>query len=213
MKHAYLISSCWYKEKITDPYRVINVAFDLSSIAFYRKTIKGMLAAACSTKIFRKDNPGELLFDLEMIESVINAAYVITKEKKESPLYSYAGNLFDPHLYCGRDPNLTEWKYFPRALSKKEYINPYLVFKRFFKFQSLKAWKEALREVLDCALTTTTHVDNGVRMDLVSMCTHLTKLMEAAHLIDLRRTGQEVEQVKEAKILSPELISALCLEQ
>lgn len=181
-QHDYLATSCWYKEIITDPYQVIAELFTFADIAFYRKLIKGVVSFTYRSNIYRKDDPGSLLYEFKMLESAINAAYLINKQKKESPIEVDGYNLLNKNLYCGRHVS-NEWDYFPRSLSVKEYKNPYLVFKNFFKYQKLDKWKKDLQEVLEYSLYKYT---DGLELELLDIYFHLTKLIEAAHLIDVR---------------------------
>jgi hypothetical protein len=68
----------------------------------------------------------------------------------------------------------------------KEYKNPYVVFKRFFKFKELPKWKSDLQDILSYALGKDTLFEAGVYIDCLSIYLHLTKLIEAAHLVDAR---------------------------
>lgn len=184
--NEYLKTSLWYKETITDPYQVIAEFFTAADIASYRKCIRDVLKAACSNHIWKKENPGELLYEFQKLESIINAAYLLNKEKKKSPLNIRKDNLFNPNLYCGWQGNSTEWDFFPRLLSFKEYSNPYLTFKRFFKYLPLSDWKQELKDLMEYALVQTSFSEAGIEKDILSMYFHLTKLVEAAHLIDVR---------------------------
>lgn len=179
----YLLTSCWYKEIIIDPYQVIAAAFDFSDLAPYRKVIKGVLLSIHQNKIYYKDAPANLLYEFKMLESVVNAAYIINKEKRKSPIEVWTSDLFNKNLYCGWRSNSNGWADFPRSLSMQEYINPYLVFKKFFKYQKLDKWKEDLQEMLDYGLSKNS---DCVELDLLQLYLHLTKLIEAAHLIDVR---------------------------
>jgi len=71
-------------------------------------------------------------------------------------------------------------------LSLKEYSDPYVVFKRFFKFLSLAEWKRELNDILEYALVTTSFWDAGIEANSLSIFIHLTKLVEAVQLIDVR---------------------------
>ena len=184
----YLQTSLWYKEKITDPYQVIAEFFCSAGLTAYRKCIKAALGAASGKHIWRKYNPGDLLYEFKMIESVINAAYLINKENKTSPLIIKKESSFNPNLFCGWHVDSTQWDYFPRVLSFKEYVNPYLTFKRFFKYLSLPKWKQELQDLLEYALVETSLAEAGIEKDMLSLYLHLTKLIEAAHLIDVRET-------------------------
>ena len=123
---------------------------------------------------------------LERLESGINAAYLINKEKKKSPLSIGKDDVFNPNLYCSWHADQGEWDFFPRSLSLKEYIDPYLVFKRFFKYLTLAEWKDELRELMEFALGKTSFSEACVDFDTLQIYFHLTKLVEAAHLIDVR---------------------------
>jgi hypothetical protein len=182
----YLSTSVWYREAITDPYQTIAEFFSADDIASFRKHIKAMLKAACSDCSWRKSEPGDLLYYLKLIESVINAAFLINKDKKQSPLDITPKDIFNPNLYCGRHANNAEWDYFPRVLSFKEFSNPYLAFTHFFKYLPLAEWKSQLQEISEYALVNMSLFEAGIEMDILSLYFYLTKLVEAAHLIDVR---------------------------
>ena len=113
MKHDYLDTSLWYREKINNPYQIIVDFFSAADIASHRRTIKSVLRAVCTNRIWRKDNPGDLLYDFKLFESVINAAYLINKEKKKvhcqlvikiflTPIYTLVGMLTLPNGIISR---------------------------------------------------------------------------------------------------------------
>ena len=185
-EHDYIDTSIWYKNEITDPYQAITELFTAADLAYYRRTIKGALNAACSDKVWNKTSPGDLLWFLERLESGINAAHLINKEKKKSPLSIGKEDVFNPNLYCSWHADQGEWDFFPRSLSLKEYIDPYLAFKKFFKYLTLAEWKDRLRELMEFALGKTSFSEACVDFDTLQIYFHLTKLVEAAHLIDVR---------------------------
>jgi hypothetical protein len=186
----YLNTSVWYKEKITDPYQTFAEFFSAADLVSHKKTVKEALDAASSSRIYDKRNPGDLLYSLGLLESVINSSYLLNMEKKKSPLSIEANDVFDPNLFRGwLGGNLTDWDYFPRMLSLKEFKNPYIVFKRFFRFQDLSAWKTDLRTIAEYALVKTCLSEACIDLDTLSIYCYLTKLIEAAHLIDVRETN------------------------
>lgn len=79
MKHEYLETSVWFKDKITDPYQIIAAFFDAADIAHHRKIIKYILQVACSDRCWEKQEPGHLLYEFSLLESVINAAWVLKR--------------------------------------------------------------------------------------------------------------------------------------
>jgi hypothetical protein len=196
-KHdEYLATSVWYREVIKDPYQVIAEFFTSATIASYRKTIKGVLIAISKEKFYENESPSDLLYDFKMIESVINAAYIINQEKKKPPIEVSPTDVFNKNLYCGIDSKDTEWDYFPRSLSMKEFIDPYLAFKKFFRYQKLGAWKRDMQKILQYAISDVSFFEAGLTFDVLSIYFHLTKLVEAAHLIDVRENTHVGGQIK-----------------
>jgi hypothetical protein len=185
-EHEYIETSIWYREEIKDPYQIFAEYFSGADLVSQKKTVKTALNAAGSNHIWNKRNPGDLIYSFGQLESVINAAYLINKEKKKSPLSIENDSLHDPNLYRGWIGGLTDWDYFPRILSLKQYKDPYVVFKRFFKSQSLAEWKSDLRAISEYALVMTSLSETGIHMDTLAVYIYLTKLIEAAHLIDVR---------------------------
>lgn len=53
---------------------------------------------------------------------------------------------------------------------------------------SLPKWKQELQDLLEYALVETSLSEAGIEKDMLSLYLHLTKLVEAAHLIDVRET-------------------------
>jgi hypothetical protein len=185
-ENDYIDTSIWHKNEITDPYQTIAEFFTAADLVYYRKTIKDALNAACSDKVWNKTSPGDLLWFFERLESVINAAYLINKDKKKSPLSIGKEDVFNPNLYCSWHADQAEWDFFPRSLSLKEYIDPYLAFKKFFNYLTLPEWKDELHDLMEFALGKTSFSEACVDFDTLTIYFHLTKLVEAAHLIDVR---------------------------
>lgn len=185
-EHDYIETSIWYKDEIADPDQIIAEFFSAAGPAANRKIIRNLLFAANSTKMYNKDTPGDLLFHMRLFESLINAAYMINQQKRKSPLEISNYELFNPNLFRGWGRDTTDWDFIPHSLSLKEYTDPYVVFKRFFKFKELPKWKGDLQEILSYALGKDSLFEAGVYIDCLSIYLHLTKLIEAAHLIDVR---------------------------
>lgn len=123
-EHDYIDTSIWYKNEISDPYQAIAELFTAADVAYYRKTIKGALDAACSGKFWNKSSPGDLLWFFERLESVINAAYLINKEKKKSPLSIGKDDVFNPNLYCSWHADLNGWDFFSVLCRLKSILIP-----------------------------------------------------------------------------------------
>ena len=167
---------------ITDPYQVFAALFSVAPISDFRKMINKMMLHAGINKVYKPAAPCDFLYYLRLLKSVMKAAHALRKVKK-SAIQVLETDMFNKKYYCRSFQHSDEWADFPRFLSKNEYCNPYLVFKRMFKFQDLDDWSEDLNELGEYALSNNA-IEQG--LDIISIHSHLTKLVEAAHLIDIR---------------------------
>lgn len=185
-KHDYLVGSRWSKTQIADPYEAIAECFTSCHLTDFRKFITGVFLFIYRDKIYNKTTPSTLLVDFQILELLINAAYLINKKRKKSPIMIMDNEAFNKNLYC-KNSGSCEWDLFPRFLSLKEYKNPYKVFKDFFKYRELDEWKQDLEEILSSTLSK--YADYAeLNVHVLPMYIHLMKLIEAAHLIDVRET-------------------------
>lgn len=175
-------TQCWYYKVITDPYQVFAEAFSHSEMPHFRIVIKKILYYAEAEQIYKEKSPCDVLLYMKVIRSLIKAANVL-KEKKKSPINLLGVNLFDKRYYRSHYESTSEWEEFPRFVSLKEFGNPYLVFKKFFKYQRIEQWVHDLELLVDCALSRSS---GGLEMDMLTIYTLLEKLTEAAHLINVR---------------------------
>lgn len=179
MAHTYIKSSLWHKEKIKDPYKTISDVFNFAEINLYRKTIKHFLLFAEEDKPYDKKPPGYFLQNLEQIEAIINAASLINKENvnlhKSKPRSQSNGKQVQEQSM--------DWNSFPRSLSTKEYNNPHLVIRNFFRYLKLSEWKQCLKSILELSLTEDNIRGSMLEINTLSIYLHLTKLVESVYLI------------------------------
>lgn len=173
----------WALDVIADPYQVMAGCFNFTEIGTFRNLIRQVLFSAVSLKVHRKSEPSEVLLQFKVINSVMLAASELCQLKRKEGLKISFDQFMEQRLYAKPFSACPEWDYMPRALSLAEYKNPYLAFKRFFKFQQLEKWRQDVEEILDCALGS---YKNDCELNLLKIYFHLMKLMEAAHLVDVR---------------------------
>ena len=188
-----------YIDEIADPKKVIARFFSTAPLPHYRKCISGMLQAAYDNDFWKKNEPGSLLLVYENVERLIEAAYLINNnsiddEKSAASIITdetiIKQDTIDPLLYCGWQVNSTTWDFFPRHISKKEFLNPYIVFTKFFSRQNLASWRDDWHEVFFYSMISDSSDRSGVDVDYLGMHKHLQKLIEAAHLIDVREIDE-----------------------
>lgn len=190
----YLKSSIWHREKIDDPFETLDLAFSRAKVCSYKKLIQEVLNSACNRSIWNKDSPGDLLFYFEGIESIINSCYVIERNKVK---INYRQRVCPDnlHFYCVNYPELAVWGNFPGELSVKEFSNPILVMRYFFKYGSISEWKEILSDIFRYALTQDSIFHTGIDYDTLTLYLHLIKLVEAAHIVQLSNGKKHLKTI------------------
>jgi hypothetical protein len=181
------------KNKMMDPYKVIDDFFSFASLNQHRKYISSMLKAAYSEDYWRKSDPGALLFFEQKMVDLIKAAYLfVSREKNKKVRRKTAvvekgavNQQIDPATYFGRHQGDAMWVFFPRYLSRKEFINPYFAIEKFFAFKSLDEWLGGLKELISYALSSYGN-ESALEFDYLKTNNLLQKLIEASHLIHVR---------------------------
>lgn len=173
----------------------MKVFFSAGDLNYHKECLKKLFEAASSNKIWSKENPGDLLYEFTLLESVINSAHLLVTDKKYriGPDLQ-ANNFFDPSSCLLTETN---WNNFPRLLSFREFSNPYETFKHFFKYVSLTEWKQELQFLVDHALVNYSLFEAGIEMNTLFNYFQLTKLIEAAHIIN---SSNRAEKVKDRKM-------------
>jgi len=180
-------------DDITNPYRVISFYFSWSALPAQRSNIRQIIAASIKERHWSKGHPRILIHAGERLEKLIEAAYLIQRDNDKvanNPSIinpdEVRKDIVNPELYCGWAAMFFPWDYFPRHLTKEEYINPYKALRKFFKYRSLPEWKELIKELMDCALSPQSVYELGTYFNVIKVSTMLQKLIEAAHLIEVR---------------------------
>jgi hypothetical protein len=177
----------------TGPYKIIGEFFSAASLEHYRKYISSMLKAAYSEDYWRKRAPGSLLFFQEQMLELIKAAHLliskgkkgIKKKKKALVDSSTFENGLDPSSYYGWHRESAIWEFFPRNLSKEEFLNPYKAYERFFEYKDFKTWIKEFKELVGYALEAFGN-ETAIDYDYLEIHRQLQKLVEASHLIEVR---------------------------
>ena len=177
-------TQCWVNEIITDPYQVIAESFFCSGFYNLKSTIKKLMEYCISPKMYKDKPAADVLLYMRIIHSVIKAAHIL-KEKQFSELVINKNDLLNNKYFFSNRMLDDDWTDFPRFLSRKEYCNPYAVFRKFFKYQSLDGWLTIWRDIIDGALCPE---EARFSINELTVYTYLVKLVEAAHLIDVRET-------------------------
>lgn len=180
-----------------DPFAVIEDFFSAIPLHRYRKYILAMLKSAGSNSYWQKEDPGSLLYVQKKISDLMGAAKKLQNPSKKPKkpqfrpdLAVFEQEMLDPGLYLtGKEHK--QWAAFPRNLSKKEFLDPYLAFTRFFRRRSLNEWQRDLEEIVFYALSPHSCAEDLLDLDLLRINELLQKLVEAAHLIMVREINAD----------------------
>lgn len=161
-----------------------------------RQYTQRLLKKAGSHRPWRGE-PANVLYFLERLEGLVMAALTLLRkegrreaavvlfEKDEAPSLTAYGE------YCGWHHKSAPWYFFPRHLTRGEYANPYRVFKQLAAKGGRKKWKYRLRELRFFTLSNSSlHESGDLNITTLELYLLLTKLIEAAHLIDVRAINE-----------------------
>jgi hypothetical protein len=174
---------------------VIEDFFSSASLPHYKKYLSTMIRAAVSQEFWDLNDPSALLEFKQKLGRIVKAAFFYTQNKKLESTLTMPSNpspallndpCIDPSWYAGWHRNLSSWDYFPRYLNKHEFLNPRLVFYRFFKSKGVRLWRQEIEDLVFYALSSYSCLDDHLTMDFLEVNKLLHKLMEAAHLIEVR---------------------------
>jgi hypothetical protein len=194
------------EEEYNNPKLVIVQFFEASHLQDALAQLKFCLRAAFSNQRLRRRALLSMMSLKEDLLRLLEAATLLRDEGK-STIPDDDTEPLATRWYCasvGRD--YTEWDYLPRHLSRKQYFNPYLVFKQCNKKSTLPEWRVVLEELLNAASYRNMEGEDGCitysnnEPNAYSQCKRLVELVEAAHLVYVRERlfDRNEEQHEEA---------------
>lgn len=162
------------------------------ALAYTRQTLK-----TADSDRYWKGDPSAVLYFFEKLQDLVMAALTLQREEAVRPAAlvalaeGEAPSLIAYHQYCGRRHQSDPWYFFPRSLGRADYANPYRVFARLAAWGGRKRWKTRLRDLRFFALSTSSLSENGdAELNTLQLYFLLTKLVEAAHLINVRAVNE-----------------------
>lgn len=178
-------------------YQIIDSFFDIYELSYATKTLNRAIITADTEKAWKHRPASDLLLFIEQLTGLIEAFCEITENfnyKTEIILPENQPNetwmLTQYHLYCGWCKDRTPWQFFPRHLSKKEFCNPYKALEKFSNYHTQKEWVAIVKEILSHALSNESISQFYYGSSYLVTTTHLHKVLEATHLIEVRSNDQ-----------------------
>lgn len=175
-------------------YQTIDTFFDTFDLPSSTKLLQKLIITADAEKTW-KGVPADALCFTSRLEDLITAVFelvqqynyqdevIIQDEQREE---TWMLTVYE--TYCGWHTGKTPWDFFPRHLSKKEFLNPNRVLDKFTGYKTLSEWKYLLNDLLSHALSheRITEFDTGNNLLVSAQLLH--KLLEATHLIEVRQS-------------------------
>lgn len=176
----------------THPHYIIHSWINNYGLPNIRRYIYTWLPAVFNEKKWDEGQPNDLLWFYKQLLRTIEAAAihlqlggsklsVINLDKMQ-----FSVELLHPNLYCFANERDDPFNYFPRFLSKEEFVNPHLAFQSFFQFREISEWQMELEDMLHQALSNSCMEDYGYVIDLFGIGQQLHKFAEACQLIHVR---------------------------
>lgn len=178
-------------EEIQECYSTIVDFFSAWGLQPAKKYLYKILRSAMDKKATSL-NPSNVLYYFKTLNNLIAAALRIHNRdyQKEKAVIevneSGVPDLTQYKDYFGWHPGDYIWNFAPHALSRKEYFNPYRVFKKIARFGDERAWSALLSELQDYTFFRSSFAECGDEYNPLAIHKLLSKLIEAAYLIDVR---------------------------
>lgn len=182
------------------PYQTIRDFFDCYGYSNAISILGRMIKTADSGKTWNGRSPSDLIYFTEKLNELIDAVYYIVHRFEYRPevmldkdINDDIWELKDYPAFCGWHGSSSPWDFFPRHLSKKEFLDPYRALEKFTKYSNHLRWKDVIKDILYHALSQIylDEFDNGKR--ILRTYIHLHKLIEATHLIEVRIIDDEIK--------------------
>lgn len=173
----------WGSTAFDDPYQVIRAIFGFADTGFYRHFIRDILLYSTRKKRYKKEHASNIIFLLDGIVCLLSACFIISKEKKHSLLEVEEEDIIKPDFYSLRNAATDLWSDFPRSLTKAEMLDPYTVFGKVFQHYTPDKWYHLMKYFTEdaCGNYSDVYEENTLLVYI-----QLTRLFEAAHLINVR---------------------------
>lgn len=152
--------------------QLMETYFKLNDLTASKELLNDIISYAVKRNSWIKEHPSVIFHFQQAMRSFIRAGYFIALQEKKRTVNTPLENVSP--LVLG-------------LLSEKEYQNPLLVFKKAFKEYSIKEFDYFISGMVYFSLGI---YDNLPERNMISPYIHLTKMLDAAHII-LERKGKK----------------------
>ncbi len=190
-----MITNNFEDKKCGYAYNSIHDFFDQYNLDAALKELESVIKAATKKKAWKKDYPYRLIYFMNQLEELCEQALVIhynASVRKECIVEKISSHdqpdLQQLQQFVGNYNSSGVWNCIPRHLNASQYFNPYKAIKKFADHLPATAWKNALKNLTEYALSNSCIDDEHKVQEVLSVRLHLLRLIEACHLLDVRRS-------------------------
>ncbi|WP_342086449.1 hypothetical protein [Dyadobacter sp. OTU695] len=166
--------SIWHRDGFDDPYAILDSFFDAYDLTSFKARLYDILQVCCQEKYYDKGCPADVLYLLEKVESIINAAYLILSGEKEKRVTKSK-----PSAEVARNAGVRPEGEIELPAGTSQFLT------EFFEYKGLKKWKQELNRICLYSLSSQSAQEWGVYIDLLTLYQLLGRLAETA--FDLRK--------------------------
>jgi hypothetical protein len=177
-------------------YQIISDFYGTWSLSQALSMLHSGLLSAQTKKSWKEGSPASLLYFFERLEELLLASVNLleNEDKREEAKLPKEGSywrLTGYEIFCGWHGASTPWDFFPRHLTKKEFLDPWKALQKIKRYKDIDEWKEQLKDLLHDALSESI-LDNGMSgEEVLNTWLLLHKLLEATHLIEVRAIKED----------------------
>jgi hypothetical protein len=177
-------------------YQTITDFYGTWALPQATEVLSSSLRKAQQSKMWKQHSPASLLHFFERLEGLLIASLELLEDddKRDEAILHKEDcywRLTAYEIYCGWHGASTPWDFFPRHLTKKEFIDPWKALQKIKRYKGIEKWKEQLRDLLHEALSESV-LDNGMSgEEVLDTWLLLHKLLEATHLIEVRAIKED----------------------
>ncbi|WP_294962304.1 hypothetical protein [uncultured Flavobacterium sp.] len=170
----------WAGFEVGNPFEASDALFDFAHLDYYKRNLTQAVLYSNKKEICSEDKPGEIFIFYKAISSFLKIYYSLQKKSRKWKVKesARAENVF--HL---------------TSLTKQEYDNPFIVFRKAFTEKTLKEFEFFLSEIVSLSLSP---YKGELDIDLTTPYIHLIKMLDAGEL--MRERGLEkIQKIKGSK--------------
>lgn len=166
--------SIWHRDGFNDPYAILDSFFDAYDLTSFKARLYDILQVCCQEKYYDKGCPADVLYLLEKVESIINAAYLILSSEKEKRLTQPK-----PSAEVTSKAGVRQEGEIDLSAGTSQFLT------EFFEYKSVKKWKQELNRICLYSLSSQSAQEWGVYIDSLTLYQLVGRLAETA--FDLRK--------------------------